>query len=76
MAAALERNAGKATAALIDWTPDPVIMKIVATWPANIDAARARKLGLLPDESFDAIISEYVRENAAAVNSSRLPEAR
>lgn len=70
MAAALERNAGKAAAGLIDWTPDPVIMKIVATWPANIDAARARELGLLPDESFDAIIGEYVSENSAAVKST------
>jgi nucleoside-diphosphate-sugar epimerase len=65
MAAALERSAGKAAASLIDWTPDPAIEKIVSSWPAHVDAARARSLGLLPDESFDAIISEYLRENPA-----------
>ena len=63
MAAALERVAGRAAAALIDWTPDPVIMNIVTSWPANIDAARARTLGLLADDSFDAIVAEYQLEN-------------
>jgi nucleoside-diphosphate-sugar epimerase len=63
MAAALERLAGKEVAALIDWTPDAAIANIVTSWPAHIDAARARRLGLLPDESFDAIIGEYLSEN-------------
>ncbi|MDI1274596.1 D-erythronate dehydrogenase [Polaromonas sp.] len=60
MAAALERVAGKEVAALIDWTPDAAIANIVTSWPAHIDAARARRLGLLPDDSFDAIIAEYL----------------
>ena len=63
MAAALERLAGKQVAALIDWTPDAAIANIVTSWPAHIDAARARRLGLLPDDSFDAIIGEYLGEN-------------
>ncbi len=67
MAAALERVAGKAAANLIDWTPDPAIMKIVATWPGGINATRARGLGLLPDGSFDAVIREYLLENPDAV---------
>ncbi len=67
MAAALERVAGKAVADLIDWTPDPAIMKIVATWPGRIEAARARGLGLEPDRSFDDIIREYLLENPDAV---------
>ena len=70
MAAALERSAGKAAASLIDWTPDPMIEKIVTSWPAHIDAARAHALGLTPDDSFDAIISEYVRENLALPSAS------
>jgi nucleoside-diphosphate-sugar epimerase len=73
MAAALERVAGKAASALIDWTPDPVIRKIVATWPANVNSARARELGLLPDDSFEAIIREYVHENPQAVTLALLP---
>ncbi len=70
MAAALERVAGKAAADLVDWTPDPKIRQIVATWPARINAQRAKGLGLLPVASFDDIVREYIRENPAAV---RLP---
>lgn len=67
MAAALERVAGPAATALIDWTPDPAIRSIVKTWPARIDATRARGLGLLAEESFEGIIREYIRENPYAV---------
>ncbi|HSV55019.1 MAG TPA: D-erythronate dehydrogenase [Burkholderiaceae bacterium] len=73
MAAALERVAGAATAGLIDWTPDPAINRIVTTWPAQVDAARARGLGLLPDESFEAIVRAYVRENPDAVTQALQP---
>ena len=67
MAAALERVAGKQVAALIDWTPDERIRKIVATWPGKIDAQRAKKLGLLPDADFDGVIRDYIRENPHAI---------
>lgn len=70
MAAALERVAGKEVAALIDWTSDPAIAKIVTNWPANINALRARQLGLRPDADFDTIIGEYLSENPYVV---RLP---
>ena len=73
MAAALERVAGIAATALIDWTPDPVIQKIVTSWPAHINAARADALGLLASESFDDIIDEYLRENPAAATFARQP---
>ena len=63
MAAALQRVGGKEAAALIDWTPDPAIANIVTSWPAAIDAARARDLGLLPDKDFDSIIAAYLSEN-------------
>ncbi|SEF32241.1 D-erythronate dehydrogenase [Variovorax sp. NFACC27] len=70
MAAALERVAGKAATALLDRTPDPVIMRIVKTWPGRIETARAKALGLSADESFEAVIREYVRENPDAVKLS------
>ncbi len=69
MAAALERLAGKAVADLIDWTPDPVIASIVTSWPATIDAGRAKALGLLPDGDFDSIIAAYLTENPRAASS-------
>jgi nucleoside-diphosphate-sugar epimerase len=67
MAAALERVAGPAVAALIDWMPDAAIHNIVKTWPARINAQRARGLGLLPEASFEEIIRDYVRENPYAI---------
>ncbi len=67
MAAALERVAGKAATDLIDWTLNPAIANIVTNWPARIDAARARGLGLLPDADFETIIRDYIRENPNAV---------
>ncbi len=67
MAAALERVAGTAATALIDWSPDPAIRNIVKTWPARIHAVRARGLGLLPEDTFEEIIREYIRENPYAV---------
>ncbi len=63
MAAALERIAGAPVAQRIDWTPDANILRIVRGWPAQIDAERARGLGLLPDANFDALIEEYLAEN-------------
>ncbi len=73
MAAALERVAGKAARELIDWTPDATIARIVTNWPSRIHAARAEGLGLLPDESFEAIIRDYVRENPDAVRFPTQP---
>ncbi len=71
MAAALERVAGKAVADLIDWTPDANIRKIVATWPARINARRAAGLGLQPEPDFETLIREYLRENTDAVTMVR-----
>ena len=62
MALALEQLGGKAAAGLIDWTPDPTIANIVTSWPAVIDAARARALGLLPDPDFGSIVADYMRD--------------
>lgn len=76
MADALERLAGKAVADLIDWTPDPSIISIITSWPANIDAARARAIGLMPDTDFESIIQTYMRENPDAVTGSLLPQSK
>jgi nucleoside-diphosphate-sugar epimerase len=62
MALALEKLGGKAAADLIDWTLDTTIANIVTSWPAVIDAARARALGLLPDPDFESIVVDYIRD--------------
>ena len=68
MADALRKLAGLDVADLIDWRPDPVISKIVTSWPAVIDAGRARALGLLADDDYDSIIAEYLAENSGIQN--------
>lgn len=67
MAAALERVAGKVATDLLDWTPDPAILRLVNTWPGNVASKRAGALGLLPDTDFEVIIRDYIRENPDAI---------
>ena len=68
MADALKKLAGREVADLIDWRVDPVISKIVTSWPAVIDSGRARALGLLPDEDYESIIAEYLSESNLTKN--------
>lgn len=70
MSDALEKLAGKAATDLIDWTPDPTIINIVTSWPANIDAAQAKAIGLTPDTDFESVIRSYISENPDAVASA------
>ena len=67
MAQALERVAGKDATALIEWEPDVQIAKIITSWPSRFAPKRAQALGLAADESFEAILRDYVRENPQAV---------
>jgi nucleoside-diphosphate-sugar epimerase len=62
MVAALERVAGPAATALIDWVPDPSVAAIVATWPARLHSERAARLGLVPDPDFGSIIEMHLAE--------------
>ncbi len=67
MAAALERVAGAAATALLDWTPDESIARLVRTWPGHLHTPRARAMGLASDASVDSIVRDYIRENPDAV---------
>jgi D-erythronate 2-dehydrogenase len=62
MADALKRVAGEKVATLIEWKIDPVISRIVSSWPSTIHAERANNLGLFAEKSFDDIIAAYIRE--------------
>lgn len=68
MAAALEKVAGTQATALLDWKLDAATERLVGSWPSNVDAARARGLGLLPDTSFEDIVRGYIAGNPGAVN--------
>jgi hypothetical protein len=67
MAQALGAVAGPAATDLLDWDYDPVTAKLVNSWPGNVDAARARAMGLQADESFEAVVRQYIAENRQAV---------
>jgi D-erythronate 2-dehydrogenase len=60
MVAALQRVAGQAVSALIDWAPDPAVAGIVTSWPARFRADRATRLGLAPDPDFDSVIRMHL----------------
>jgi nucleoside-diphosphate-sugar epimerase len=69
MVAALERVAGKEVAALVRWEPDPRIAPMVATWPGELAASRARDLGFPRDSDFDEIVRRYIDESGVLLQA-------
>jgi nucleoside-diphosphate-sugar epimerase len=67
MAAAMDRVAGWPASELIDWTDDPAIGAMVRSWPAWVESPRATALSLRPEESFDAIVRQYIDRGDAPV---------
>jgi nucleoside-diphosphate-sugar epimerase len=65
---ALRAAAGEAAVKLIRRERDPVIERIVAGWPTNFDASRARSLGFRSEESFGQIIRAYLEDENVVVN--------
>jgi D-erythronate 2-dehydrogenase len=63
MVDALERVAGPEPVARIRWERDARIHEMVMGWPGAIDTPRARALGFPCDESFEAMVRQYVEEN-------------
>lgn len=61
MVAALERVAGPAAAALVEWQPDPVIQRIVGSWPRGFTSQRALAAGFRPDPDIDSILRAHLR---------------
>ena len=70
MAAALERAAGPEAAALIDWTVDPQVQRLIQSWPGSVASPRAHALGLRADPDFDTILRAYMQDHPDAL---RLP---
>lgn len=63
MVDALRVVAGDAAVQRIRWERDPVIERIVGSWPAAWDTKRATSLGLRGDVDFDAIVRAYVEDD-------------
>jgi D-erythronate 2-dehydrogenase len=64
---ALERVAGPEARALVRLETDPTVDRIVRTWPATFDSARAKRLGLNPDPDFESVVRAYVTDHPGAV---------
>jgi len=73
MVAALERVAGAEVARRVRWERDPRVERIVATWPGAWDTTRARALGFPGDESFDAVIRQYIEEERGSDQRTSTP---
>ena len=65
---ALRAAAGEAAVKLIRRERDPVIERIVAGWPTNFDASRARALGFKSEETFGQIIRAYLEDENVVAN--------
>lgn len=59
---ALKRVGGAKALAHVKHVPDPAIQRIVAGWPRNFDAARAKALGFAAESGFDEIIRVHVED--------------
>jgi D-erythronate 2-dehydrogenase len=66
MAQSLRRVGGEAAHARIRWQADPAIERIVTSWPKSFDPAFARSIGMSADETFEAIVRQYVADELAA----------
>lgn len=62
----LERLGGKPARALVSLAEVPRIMAIVCSWPGAFDVSRPLALGFEADESFDAIMKQYMEGLAHA----------
>lgn len=66
MIEALRQAAGEAVVARVRFEPDEAIARIVRSWPARFDTARASAMGFPQDADFASILRDYMRQYAAA----------
>jgi nucleoside-diphosphate-sugar epimerase len=66
MVEALRRVAGAEVVKRIRWQRDPVIERIVATWPIGLDAGRAEAMGFVADRSVDEMIEAFIADDLDA----------
>lgn len=60
--AALRRVAGDHAVSLIRAEPDPMITRIVNSWPQRFDTKRALEAGFRSEQSFDEILKAYLED--------------
>ena len=59
MVRALRAVAGDAVADRVRWEYDPVIDRIVSSWPAAFDTRFGASLGMIADRDFESIVKAY-----------------
>jgi nucleoside-diphosphate-sugar epimerase len=69
--AALREVAGDAVAGRIETKPDASVMRLVSTWAARFDTARADAMGFTADADFVSIVRAYVEDNPGAIAAMR-----
>ncbi len=65
MIAAVARVGGTAASARIVFREDPVVKRIVSSWPARFDVARALALGFGRDPGFESLVREFLEDEVA-----------
>ena len=60
---ALRRRAGNEAVSLIRDDHEPLVQKIVGSWPSEFTAERARNLGFEVEKSFEEIIDVYIEDD-------------
>lgn len=58
--ASLERVAGAEVSARVRVQPDPLVSRVVGSWPGAFDQTRAHALGFVSDTSAAAIVAEFI----------------
>ncbi|MEP6942971.1 MAG: D-erythronate dehydrogenase [Betaproteobacteria bacterium] len=77
MVDALRKVAGSAVADRVKWQVDPVIDRIVATWPASFDPRLGPALGMRADADFESIVRQYIAdERPSTMPVTGAPAAR
>jgi nucleoside-diphosphate-sugar epimerase len=67
--AALRAVAGEAVAARVKPALDESVMRLVRTWAARFDTARASAMGFTADADFASIVRAYMEDNPQAVRT-------
>lgn len=65
MVEALRSVAGDEVAARVQWRYDPVVDRIVQTWPSRFDARIGPALGMRADADFETIVRAYMADISA-----------
>jgi hypothetical protein len=65
MVGAVAAVGGPAAAARIHFVPDPLVQRIVGSWPARWDTARGERLGFVGDRDFESVVRAFVEDDLA-----------